>query len=101
MITYRRIAFWAAVLWLPQALIPNGRGQGLERFIDGVVEVEVGRGANKAKEIGTGFIVSANGGAVSALTARHLFYEGRNSFTKDISVVLYLDKLHSHKAVIV
>jgi len=98
LITHRRMALRAAVCCLAMAPIPNGRSQGLERFIDGVVEVEVGKGSNKAKENGTGFVVSADGDTLSVLTARHLFYEGREGFTNDISVTFYLDKLNPHKA---
>jgi formylglycine-generating enzyme required for sulfatase activity len=89
----------AAAICLASSTIPCASGQGLQSFLDGIVEVEVGRGNNRAPEIGTGFVISADSSAVSVLTARHLFYDGRNSFTSDISVTFYRDRLHPHKAV--
>jgi len=100
-ITLRRIGLTAATFYLAMGRIPNGWSQGLERFINGVVEVEAGKGADKATENGTGFVVSADGGTLLVLTARHLFYEGRQGFTNDISVTFYLDKLNPHKAELV
>jgi hypothetical protein len=75
-------------------------GQGLERFLNGVAGVEVAKGANLPKENGTGFVVSVDGGTISVLTARHLFYAGRDRFTQDISVSFFVDKLRAYPAVL-
>jgi len=96
-----RMAIRLAFLCLAMVLTPNAWSQGFERFIDGVVEVEVRKRAGRPNESGTGFVVSTDHGTISVLTARHLFFEGKDSFTDNISVTLYLDKLHSHKAVLV
>lgn len=71
----QRMALMAAAFCLAMALVPNGRSQGLARFTDGVVEVEVQKGADRSPENGTGFVVSVDGGTVTVLTARHLFYD--------------------------
>jgi formylglycine-generating enzyme required for sulfatase activity len=89
-----------ALFFVAIVMAPNGWSQGLERFLNGVVGVKVGTDSNRAPELGTGFVVSAEGGTLSILTARHLFYEGKNRFSDNISVTFYLDQLNSYKGVL-
>ena len=100
MVPQKTMAARAAVFCVAIALTPIGRSQGLERFKNGVVEVVVGQSAGMS-EIGTGLVISADGGTLSVLTARHLFYKGRELYANDTSVTLYLDKLNPRKGTLV
>lgn len=83
---------------LATALIPVASSQALDQFKNDVVEVEVSRGANLPKENGSGFVVSVAGSAISIMTARHLFYQGKDRFAEDVSVTFAADRLHPRKA---
>jgi len=68
-----------------------------ERLLNSAVGIEVRRG-DLAPETGSGFVVSVEGETVFVLTARHLFFSGKDRFTKDITVTLYVDKLNPYRA---
>ena len=83
---------------LAAALCSFAHAQNLDQFKNSVAEVAVGKGEGRSPEVGTGFIVSVDADKLSILTARHLFYDPREKFASDITVTLYVDKLHPRKA---
>ena len=100
MLPHYRMIRWIVVFCLTMALVPTGRGQQvLERFKDGVAEVEVRFPANIRNENGTGFVISADSDRLFVLTARHVLYNGKFTY-KNISVTLYLDRRHSYEATV-
>ena len=70
----KHVSIWAAILCLAFSGAVRGQDK-IERLKDGLVRIEVRTGPNSPKIMGTGFVIAANGSAVTILTARHLFYK--------------------------
>ena len=66
-----------------------------------VVQVEVKKGAQRASNIGTGFVIAVDPQTTTILTARHLFYpntgENESPFTPEPWVTFWADRLHPHQ----
>ncbi len=92
----KHVSIWAAIFSLAFSGAVEGQDK-IERLKDGLVRIEVRTGPNSPKIMGTGFVIAANGSAVTILTARHLFYkEDGDALAKaEAWVTFYIDRQHS------